>query len=149
MYEYSINRKFTGRVNEDSAVYDIQAPASAADYIKTIGIQGDEQENMIVLFLDTRNKIKGYQKVTKGLTDRSHAHPREIFRAAILSGASKIILAHNHPSGDTTPSTADIAVTENLVDSGKLLGIKVVDHIIVGEMWGEFEFTSMREQALI
>ena len=131
-------------LGDESTVYQVSTPESASDYLEALGIHQDDQENMIVLFLDTRNNIKGYQKVTRGLIDRSHVHPREIFRAAIMAGAAKVILSHNHPSGDTSPSKQDISSNNNLTEAGELIGIKVIDHIIVGERLGAFRWLSLR-----
>jgi len=144
MYKYELKRTFTGRVGDESASYQISKPESVANYLKLIGLHNDEQENFVVLFLDTRNNIKGFDKVTRGLVDRSHVHPREVFRAAIIQGASKVILCHNHPSGDCTPSRQDLTSTRNLFEAGEIIGIKVIDHIIVGEKLGEFNWLSMR-----
>jgi DNA repair protein RadC len=74
-------------------------------------------------------------------------HPREVFRAAILDGAGAIILAHNHPSGDPTPSSEDIRITRQLVEAGKILDIEVLDHVVVGR--GERPFLSLRESGLV
>ena len=144
MYKYSLKREFAGKVGDDSNVYKVASPESVSQYLKLIGLHKDEQENFVVLFLDTRNKVKGFDKVTRGLVDRSHVHPREVFRAAIIHGASKIILCHNHPSGDCSPSKQDLIATKNLVEAGEIIGIKVIDHVIVGEKLGEFNWLSMR-----
>lgn len=92
----------------------------------------DEKEHFVVLIMDTSNQIKTYNLVTMGLIDRSIIHPREVFRPAIIAGATKIIVCHNHPSGQTEPSEDDIAITKKLVDAGEIIGIKIVDHIIIG-----------------
>jgi len=144
LYKYSVKREYVGKIGDESAVYQVKSPESASDYLKTLDFYKDDQENMLVLFLDTRNNIKGFEVVTRGLLDRSHVHPREIFRAAIMQGCSTIILSHNHPSGAVTPSKADIASTENLVKAGEIIGIKIIDHIITGEMCGQFKSQSMR-----
>ena len=148
MYKYSVKREFAGKVGDDSNVYKVESPESVSQYLKLIGLHQDEQENFVVLFLDTRNKVKGFDKVTRGLVDRSHVHPREVFRAAIIHGASKIILCHNHPSGDCSPSKQDLTATKNLVEAGEIIGIKVIDHIIVGEKLGEFNWLSLRNTGL-
>lgn len=110
----------------------LSSPDCSAEYIYSLGLAEHPQEHFVVLHLDTRNKILGHTIVTKGLVDRSHVHPREVFRTAILNGSSKVILAHNHPSGDVSPSRQDLDSTENLVEAGKLIGIPVIDHLIVG-----------------
>ena len=91
------------------------------------------EERFVVLHLDTRNRVKAIQEVSRGTVSASLVHPREVFRAAIIEGATGIILGHNHPSGDTTPSSEDIAITKRLVDAGSMLGIKILDHVIIGD----------------
>lgn len=90
------------------------------------------QETFAVVLLDNQNKPIGRINITTGTLDASLVHPREVFRAAIVGSASCIILVHNHPSGDCTPSREDRAVTTRLVEVGDLVGIRVLDHIIVG-----------------
>ena len=90
------------------------------------------QETFAVVLLDTQNKPIGRVDITTGTLDSSLVHPREVFRAAIAGSASSIILVHNHPSGDCTPSREDRAVTTRLIEVGDLVGIRVLDHVIVG-----------------
>lgn len=89
-------------------------------------------ECFIVLLLDTRRRVKGHVLVTTGTLDTLLVHPREVFRPAIVSASSAIVLMHNHPSGTATPSEADIKVTRDLIRAGQLLRIDVLDHVIVG-----------------
>jgi len=91
-----------------------------------------ECECFVVLLLNTRRRVKGHQVVSIGTMDTLLVHPREVFRLAIMTAASAIILMHNHPSGDATPSEADIKVTRDLIRAGQLLKIEVLDHVIVG-----------------
>jgi DNA repair protein RadC len=91
-----------------------------------------EVENFVVLFLNTRRRVKGFQIVSQGTADTLLIHPREVFRVAIVASASALILAHNHPSGESAPSEADIKVTRDLIRAGQLLKIEVLDHVIVG-----------------
>ncbi len=91
-----------------------------------------KQEEFHIVTLDTKNQVIDSHQITIGTLDASLVHPREVFRAAIKDAASSIILVHNHPSGDPTPSGADIKVTDRLTESGKLLGIDVLDHIVLG-----------------
>lgn len=90
------------------------------------------QEHFIVLLLDTKNRLIQTHLVSKGSLNSSPAHPREVFKQAIRLSASGVILMHNHPSGDPEPSAEDIAITNQLADAGKILGIRVLDHIILG-----------------
>ncbi len=89
-------------------------------------------EEFHIVTLDTKNKVIQSHQITVGTLDASLVHPREVFRAAIKDSASSVILVHNHPSGDPTPSREDIQVTDRLTESGKLLGIDVLDHIVLG-----------------
>jgi DNA repair protein RadC len=91
------------------------------------------QEEFHIVTLDTKNQIISTHQITIGTLDASLVHPREVFRAAIKDAASSIILAHNHPSGDPTPSREDIAVTDRLCEVGKTIGIDVLDHIVMGK----------------
>ena len=96
-------------------------------------IEDGKQEEFHVVTLDTKNQIIDSHQVTVGTLDASLVHPREVFRVAIKDAASSVILVHNHPSGDPTPSREDYAVTDRLTESGKLLGIDVLDHIVLGK----------------
>ncbi len=92
-----------------------------------------KQEEFHIVCLDTKNQVIDTHQITVGTLDASLVHPREVFRAAIRDAASSIILVHNHPSGDPTPSREDIAVTDRLTNCGKTLGIDVLDHIVLGK----------------
>ena len=107
-------------------------------------LRGREREHFVVIALNTRNKIIGIHTVSIGSLDTSIVHPREVFKFAILANASSVILGHNHPSGDTTPSPEDIDITHRLVKAGELLGIEVLDHLIVGN--GRGNYHSMKRQ---
>lgn len=91
------------------------------------------QEEFHALLLNTRHRVVREVAVTRGILDASLIHPREVFRAAVVEGAAGVILVHNHPSGDPTPSPEDRAVTRQLVEAGRALGIPVLDHVIVGD----------------
>lgn len=91
-----------------------------------------KQEEFHIITLDTKNQVIDTHCITVGTLDASLVHPREVFRAAIKDAASSIILVHNHPSGDPTPSREDIAVTQRLTESGKMIGIDVLDHVVLG-----------------
>ena len=109
----------------------IESPDDAADYFREI-FRGKRQEEMRILMLNTKNNIIKDELITIGLLDSSQVHPREIFRAAIQNSAAKIILAHNHPSGDPSPSNQDILCTKRLVQASQVIGVEITDHIIVG-----------------
>src|SRR4029434_2947592 len=88
---------------------------------------------LVVLILNTRRRIRGHYLVSIGTLDTILVHPREVFRLVIMAGRpSAIVLAHNHPSGDPTPSEADIRTTRELIKAGQLLRIDVLDHVIIG-----------------
>jgi DNA repair protein RadC len=96
-------------------------------------LEGTDRENFIVLLLDRKNQLIGINTVSIGSLTSAVVHPREVFKAAILSNAAAIVCAHNHPSGDPQPSQEDKVLTARLVEAGKLLGIDVLDHIIIGD----------------
>lgn len=107
------------------------------------------QETFHVLMLNTRNCLVNRQIVTIGLVDASLVHAREVFRQAILENAATIVLAHNHPSGDPEPSEDDLVITKRLMEAGKIIGITVQDHVILGrEHEASRGFFSMREHGL-
>jgi DNA repair protein RadC len=109
-----------------------QATAYWNMHIRTNPYFNPEVECFVVLLLNVRNKIKGHVLVSIGTMDQVLVHPRETFRAAVIASAHSIILMHNHPSGDSNPSQADIRVTRELAHAGKMLRIEVLDHVIVG-----------------
>lgn len=94
-------------------------------------IGSDLQEKFMVIYLDHRNRIISSKVLFVGTINESRVYPREIFREALLSGATGIILVHNHPGEDPTPSFHDIALTERMVSAGRLMGIRVLDHLII------------------
>jgi hypothetical protein len=126
-------------------------PEKAAEYwrlnVATHPYFNSECECFIALILNTRRHVKGHQLVSIGTLDTIRVHPREVFRAAIVASAAAIILMHNHPSGDATPSEADIKVTRELIRAGQLVKIEVLDHVIVGQATPRFpkDYTSLRE----
>ena len=119
---------------EDMQLCD--TPARAADYwnshVTTTPHFDPERECFVVLMLNTRRRIKGHQFLSIGTLDTLLVAPRDVFRIACIMAASAVILMHNHPSGDPTPSEADIKVTRDLIRAGQLLKIEVLDHVIVG-----------------
>lgn len=105
------------------------------------------QEAFTVITLNTKNRVIDRHLVTVGLANASLAHPREVFRPALLDGAAAVIVSHNHPSGDPTPSAEDIRITRQLVEAGKILDVPVLDHVVIGR--GERPFMSLREAGLV
>lgn len=108
-------------------------------------LEGADRENLIVLSLNTKNIVTAINTVSIGSLNSSIVHPREVFKMLILSNAASFIIAHNHPSGDPAPSTEDINVTKRLNECGKLLGIELLDHIIIGDN----DFVSLKEKGHI
>jgi DNA repair protein RadC len=92
-----------------------------------------KKEKFITLCLDTKNQVLKEEVVSIGSLNASIVHPREVFKSALMESSASVIIVHNHPSGDPSPSREDIMVTEKLVEGGKLLGIDVLDHIIIGD----------------
>jgi DNA repair protein RadC len=92
-----------------------------------------ECECFVVLMLNTRRRVKGHYLVSVGTQDTILVHPREVFRLAIMTAAAAIVLTHNHPSGEATPSEADVKVTRDLIRAGQLLKIEVLDHVVMGQ----------------
>jgi DNA repair protein RadC len=109
----------------------LDSPERVAEFVRKIACP--IKENFIVLFVNNKNKVLGYEIVSIGTINESLVHPREVFRGAILLSASSILVAHNHPSGDTKPSKEDVEATSRLKDCGKIIGIPLLDHIVVGE----------------
>ena len=96
-------------------------------------IEGLDREQFIIACLNTKNEPTGISVVAVGSLNKAIVHPREVFKTAILSNAASIIAFHNHPSGETTPSQQDIQLTNRLYEAGELLGIKLLDHLIIGD----------------
>ncbi len=103
------------------------------------------RERFVSFWLNSANKVIGFEVVTEGLLNTSLTHPREIFRGAIVATAASIIIAHNHPSGNSEPSEEDVRVTRQIVEAGKIIGIPVHDHII----FTNDTYSSLAESGLI
>jgi len=103
-----------------------------------------EQEYFKVLYLNTRNRLLGMETISVGCLDRAHIRVADAFRQAIRRNCAGVIFAHNHPSGDPSPSPEDVAVTRNLVEAGELLDVRVLDHVVVGRG----RYVSMHERSL-
>jgi DNA repair protein RadC len=108
-------------------------------------LQDTDREQFVVLFPDSRSAVIGINTVSIGTLTESLVHAREVFKGAILANAASIIVAHNHPSGEARPSEADITVTSKLKEAGRILGIPVEDHVIIGEE----SFSSFRQEGLM
>jgi DNA repair protein RadC len=133
-------------VKEVSMLYEtskVNSPEVGAD-ILTKYLEDADREYFVVMCLDTKNKVNAINTVSIGSLDTAIVHPREVFKLPILHNASRIILGHNHPSGDVEPSKEDIRMTKRLHEIGELMGIEVLDHIIIGN-----GFVSMKHRGII
>lgn len=125
---------------------ETKSPDQAYNAIKIItSVEEEAQEVFGILVLNTKHKIVAVHEISRGALNSSMIHPREVFKPAVLHNAAGIICFHNHPSGDTEPSIADIETTKRLVEAGKILGIEVLDHIIVSDEG----YTSLKERGVI
>ena len=98
-----------------------------------LSFTGLKQETFFILLVNTRNQVTKECEISRGSLTSSTVHPREVFKEAIRESASGVVFIHNHPSGDPSPSRADIALTQRLKEAGKILGIRVLDHVVIGE----------------
>lgn len=121
----------------------LSSPGDAAALIQ-LEMQGLAQEELWVLLLDTRNHLIKHERVYRGSLNLSLVRVAELFKPAIQKNAASLILAHNHPSGDPTPSPEDVALTRSVVQAGRLLDIEVLDHLVIG--YGRY--VSMKEKGL-
>ena len=121
-------------------------PERMADHMRE-EFRDKEIEEFHTLLLDTRRRLIRAEQITTGILDTAIVHPREVFKKAIAANASALVLVHNHPSGDPTPSKADIQVTRDLIRAGQLLKIDVLDHVIIGQRTTEQDrdFVSLKE----
>jgi len=142
-------QKFSLRVvKENGGRYDIDKtinnPIAARNlFIEVAELDKRTEEVFVMATIDVRNKVTGLFEVSTGTLNSSLVTPREVFKRAILQNAAGIVLGHNHPSGNIDASSDDINITKKLVKSGKILGVNVVDHIIVGN---EGNYSSMKEE---
>ena len=134
-------------VKESSFQYlarQILSPNDAYEMIKE-QLEGLDREQFIIACLNTKNEPTNISVVSVGSLNKAIVHPREVFKTAILSNAASIMAFHNHPSGETTPSQQDIQLTNRLYQAGELLGIKLLDHLIIGDG----TFTSLKEKGYL
>lgn len=122
----------------------IRTPHDVASYMME-EMRHLTQEHFVVLFLNTKSHVLGHETIFVGSLNASIVHPREVFQAAIRRNCASIICLHNHPSGDPQPSREDVDVTRRLVEAGKILGIDVLDHVIIGDG----RFASLKEKGYI
>ena len=139
-------------VKESSKKYDLEtkhitSPEIASYVICTVfQLDVSPQEKFVVLSLNSKNAVIGAFEVFAGSINSSIVHPREIFQRLLLTNAKSFIAAHNHPSGDPTPSREDIEVTKRLVDCGRMMGIELLDHLVIGE---DGKYCSLKEKGYV
>ena len=141
---FTLARRMAEEIRQEMPTLD--TPEKVADLLREQN-RPYEVENFQVILLNTRRKLIRLERISQGTLDTILVHPREVFKPAIKANAAALILAHNHPSGDPTPSEADIKVTRDLIRAGQLLKIEVLDHIILGRATDERprDFVSLRE----
>lgn len=122
----------------------VSCPEDAVEVVRPL-LEGRDRERCVVASLDTKHRLIAVDLVSVGTADHTFMAPREVFRDALLRAASAVVVAHNHPSGDPTPSADDRRVTERLVESGRVLGVDVLDHLVVGDP----EWTSMARRGAV
>ncbi|AEI44970.1 RadC family protein [Paenibacillus mucilaginosus] len=118
----------------------IRSPQDAANLLME-DLRYLQKEHFVCLFLNTKNHVIGRETLSMGSLNASIVHPREVFRSAIKRSSASIVCAHNHPSGDPTPSPEDIALTRRLAEAGEIVGIEVLDHLVIGDQ----RFVSLKE----
>ena len=144
---FELARRLRSEEEEASRVTgkQVTSPADAAVLVRTSMKKDYKKEHFFVLSFDTRNHLIRMDAISTGILNANLVHPRETFEAAIRRHAAKIMIAHNHPSGDPEPSEDDLDITRRLADAGRLLGIELLDHLIVTET----RFLSLREKGLM
>ena len=143
---YELELKKVKGINIELQNFIVRSPETAYEIIENTGkLSSKASENFGILCMTTKNKVAGFHILSIGSLNSTIVHPREVFKSAMMNNSSSIILFHNHPSGDPTPSNEDIEMTKRLYDLGEQLGIDVLDHIIVGDC----SYVSLKEQGLM
>lgn len=127
---------------EEFASYKITSPMDA-EKLAAFYIADEDREVFLVMMLNTKNEVIGLHRASVGSLNASIVHPREVMKAAILNNAASIIVSHQHPSGDPTPSREDVEVTRRISEAGKTMGIQLLDHIIVTH---KGDYVSLKEK---
>jgi DNA repair protein RadC len=141
---FTLARRMASEIRQESPPLD--NPERIADLLREEN-RAYEVEHFQVVLLNTRRKLIRVERISQGTLDTILVHPREVFKTAIAANAAAVVLVHNHPSGDPTPSEADIKVTRDLIRAGQLLKIEVLDHVIIGHTTRERprDYVSLRE----
>ena len=143
--ELTVHYRYRSEPDDLAARPRFSCPRDAAQYLEGI-LSHESVEVFLILCLTTKHSPIAYHEVSRGTLDATLVHPREIFKVAFLANAACLILAHNHPSGDPTPSSEDLTLTKTLAEAGSLLGVKIIDHIIIGR---DGRYHSFRERGLL
>jgi DNA repair protein RadC len=144
MAAFALARRMAAELRAEAPLLD--TPERIADALRE-DVRHLPAEQFVVVLLNTRRRLLKVERISQGTLDTILVHARDVFRAAIAANASAIVLAHNHPSGDPTPSEADINVTRDLIRAGQLLKIELLDHVILGRATQERpkDYCSLRE----
>lgn len=135
-------------VRESSVTYAVRrinGPDNLVGLVKEF-LEDADREKCLAVYLNNKNEPNAIHVVSVGTLNSSLIHPREVFKAALLCNAASVILVHNHTSGDLTPSREDVEITKRLAEAGRMLGIEVLDHVVVGDSG---RFVSLKERGLI
>ncbi len=133
------------RINRDVEIRDLVKSPNDVQKMLVQEMRAYDREHFVVLYLDRKGGLIVKEDVSVGGLHSSIVHPREVFKTAVKRSAASIILAHNHPSGDPAPSREDIDITRRLVEAGRLMGIEVLDHVVIGDNI----YCSLKEKGLI
>lgn len=137
-----MGRRMAVSLKPDAATFS--SPQEVAAYLRE-EMRYYKKEYFKIMLLNTKNQVISLEDVSVGSLNSSIVHPREIFNPAVKKSAASVILVHNHPSGDPSPSREDLEVTKRLVEAGKIMGIKILDHIVIGEN----SYFSFKEKGLL
>lgn len=129
-YVREVKVRYTRKIKTKT---EIRSAKDVANFVRTKILQDNSKEHVVLLCLDGSHSVAAYNIVSIGTATSAPVHPREVFQAAILAGSVSIVLVHNHPSGSIEPSPEDVKITEQLKQAGKVLGIKLLDHVIVAD----------------
>lgn len=143
LQNYRVHIRMIRETSAEMPAYEIRNPSQATALMDELRCM--DREKFVSILLNSKNFVVGVHEISCGTLNASLVHPREVFKAAILANAASVILCHNHPSGDPTPSQEDVRVTMQLVKAGGILDIPIADHIVIGDP----AYFSMKEQSLL
>ena len=132
MKQYKVVREVTLKYKKGERIesYKFSSPHTIFNFLRD-KIGDEAQENVIALYLDNKNELHSWSVISRGTVSESLVHPREVYKYAIMSNSSSVVMSHNHPSGELQPSKEDIATTKRIMKAGELVGIPLLDHIIM------------------